>query len=101
MGHIGLQAHAPSLRVRADQRRDIRNETVHSQCRGFQTVPLQERAQAVDHLRRAMVIRANIAHNCPDLVEVRRAVLQEYFCRLGIAQDRAERLTDFMRDRGG
>ena len=45
----------------------------------------------------AFVVRADVRKNRADLVEIRRGVLQEQLRRLRVAQDRAERLIDLMR----
>ena len=54
-------------------------------------------AHAVDDLARAFVVRADVRENRADLIEIRRGVLQEELGRLGVAQDRRERLIDLMR----
>ena len=62
-------------------------------------MPLEQSAHPVDDGARALVVLADVGKNGADFVEVRRCVLQEQLRRLRVAQDRAERLIDLVRQR--
>ena len=59
-------------------------------------MPLEQRPHPVDNGARTPVVLDDVGKDRPNLVEVRRCTLQEQLRRLGIAQDRAERLIDLV-----
>ncbi len=63
--------------------------------------PLQQAAQAIDHGPRPLVIFPDVGDDLANFREVRLLLLEIKFRRLRIAQDRAERLVQFVGQRSG
>ena len=62
---------------------------------------LEQAAHAVDDLARPLVVGADIGENGADFVEIRRWVLQVHLRRLGVPQNRRQRLIDLVRQPRG
>ena len=62
---------------------------------------LQQRAQTMDHLGGALILGDDVPENGAQLFDVGRPAVQEVACRLGVAQDRRQRLPQLVRQRAG
>ena len=85
----------------AHERHDVADDVAHIQSNDLELVPLEQRTHPVDNGARTLVVLDDVGKNRANLVEVRRCTLHEQLRRLGIAQDRAERLIDLVRQCGG
>ena len=94
--HIDIQLHPPRRCIDPHERRHIADKRGDVEPCRVERLPLEQRAHAIDDVASALVVRANVRKNRADLIEIRRGVLQEQLGRLGVAQDRRERLIDLM-----
>ena len=102
-GRVGLQRqpHPARLGIRPHQGDDFARQQVKVEAAAFDRPPLYQRAHPIDHFARAVVVLADVGQNSAHFVEVWRGLLEQQLPGLGVAQDGAERLVQFVRERGG
>ena len=96
-GHGHVQLHVPRRRVDPQERRDLIHERADLEPPGVERAALEQGAHALDDPARPLVVGADVGENGADLVEIRRGLLQVHLRRLGVAQNRRERLIDLVR----
>ena len=99
--HVDVQLHVPSGGVGPHETCDIANEFAHIERPRIEVLPLEQPAHPVDYGARTLVVLADVGEDRADLVEVGRFILHEKLRSLRVAQDRAERLINLMRQRRG
>ena len=88
-------------RIHAQQRSDVAQHLGQVEPLGRDALPPEQAAHAVDDVAGASVVLADVLEDRGDLGQVGHGLLQEQRSRLGVAQDRTQRLVDLVRERAG
>ena len=99
--HHNTQCHMVGPHLRFEQRRGLLDEFQRPDRLEAQLSVLEQRTHPLDHGRRPLIVFLNIGQDLPDLPKVRRILSQEGFARLGVAQNRPQRLVELMCQRRG
>ena len=103
----------PGASSRADRRRratissacarasDFRRDLVEIERLELRFALLQQRAQPADDFAGALVVVHDVVENLADLGQIERLLRQEALGRLGVAQDRRQRLVQLVGQRAG
>ena len=97
---LDLKVDVARSRIRAREGGHITQRFGDGERAGLDAAPLEEPTQPLDYVAGTLVVLANIGEDCAQFVEVWRFVLQKKLRRLGVAQDRAERLVQLVREGG-
>ena len=76
--HVHVQLHLARRRIDPHERRDLIHERAHAEPPRVDRVTLEQAAHPVDDLAGSLVVRADIAENGADLLEIRGWVLKMY-----------------------
>ena len=93
--------HAALVGIRLHQGDDFARQEVEIEAALFGLALFHHGPHPIDHLACAMVVLADVRQDGPQFVKVRRRILQKQLRCLGVAQDGAKRLVQFVRERGG
>ena len=83
------------------ERKDIVRQAGEDDGLQLKVAPLEQCSQPVNHVAGALLVLADVGDDGTQLLQVRNIGLQEQFRRFGVAQNRAERLIQLVRKRGG
>ena len=78
----------------------VSNKVIEVEVFQFERRLLQQAAHSSNNLAGPPVILQNIFHDIPEFSDVGLRRLQDRVCGFGVGQNRAERLVDFVSDRG-
>ena len=98
---LGVERDAPLDRLGLENVQRLRNCLIEIELPQLDRVPLQQAAQVADDLARALIVAADVGENLLQQIQVGRVLREQDLGRLGIAQDRSQRLIELMRDRSG
>src|SRR6185437_187723 len=95
-GRKAVELDGPCVREAFEQCGRLCDEVVDVEIAELERRLLQQASQALDHLAGAVVVAMNIQNDLPDFIQVRRRRLQYQLRRLGVCQDRSERLVELV-----
>jgi hypothetical protein len=99
-GAIDAKVKQVRFGIRSHQVDDFARQQVEIDEAAFDLAPLDQGAHSIDYFAGAAVVLADVRQDGAHLIEVWRRVLEEPLRGLGVAQDSAQWLAQFMRQRG-
>lgn len=97
---LGFHRDAPALRVGAEQLHHVGGGLVQIQGLPLELALAQQLSHAPDHLARPQVVLPDVGQDPSHFIEAPGFGLEQHLGRIGVAQDRPERLVDLVRDGG-
>ena len=100
LGEVPVQYHVVSGSLCGRNSHHVADHSVEVQLLGVEDTSSEETPQALDHLARSFIVALDVVDDRLEFLQVRRRGLDQQRRSLGVVEDSAEGLIEFMRNGG-